>query len=127
MATSSTQNIYNGFSTVNPKSQKKFTLHNNDLIKQDILNALSTKPGSWVMNPTSGCIVWDKLFSSVSPVDVEDISSNITQIIARDPRVALTSIDVSQNPSNYSLTITLGLKYVSTNEIDTMMVLFNAQ
>lgn len=115
--------IYRGFSTVSSQSQKKFVLTDSALIKQDLLNALKTRRGSRVMQPNFGCIVWERLFENISQTDVEDISNNITSIINNDPRVNLVSLDIT--PSSYSITVTLVLKYVATNEIESMILTYN--
>jgi len=117
---------YYGFSTVAPESQRKFVLTDNDLIKQDILNVLMTKRGSRVMFPNYGCIVWEKLFENITQSDVSDIAENIKAIIANDPRVLLSSIDIAQNDNN-TITVSLDLKYVSSNQLDKMIVLFDSE
>ena len=115
--------IYNGFSTVSSNSQKKFVLTDGDLIKQDLLNVLMTRRGSRVMQPNFGCVVWEKLFENISPSDVQDISTNINQIINNDPRINLVSLDVSQ--SGNDITLTLVIQYASTNQLEQMIVLFS--
>jgi phage baseplate assembly protein W len=115
--------IYRGFSTISSLSQKKFVLTDAALIKQDLLNVLKTRRGSRVMQPSFGCIVWEKLFETISQTDVEDISNNITSIINNDPRVNLISLDV--NPSGNSITVTLILQYAGTNQTEQMQVIFN--
>ena len=55
--------------------------------------------------------------------DVQDISDNITSIVKNDPRVTLVSIDVT--PSQYSITITLMLRYTDTNELEQMILAYN--
>lgn len=117
--------IYRGFSTVSSQSQKKFVLTDAALIQQDLLNALKTRRGSRVMQPNFGCIVWEKLFETISATDVEDISNNITTIVNSDPRVNLVSIDITQ--TSYSITVTMVLKYASTNQTEQMIVTFTNQ
>jgi phage baseplate assembly protein W len=114
--------IYRGFSTVSSNSQKKFVLTDNDLIKQDLLNAFKVKRGARLMQPNFGCIVWEKVFENISPSDVDDIVANFKSIISNDPRVGLVSIDVS--PSVNNLTVTLVLMYVSTNQLEQMVIIF---
>jgi phage baseplate assembly protein W len=115
--------IYRGFSTISSQSQKKFVLTDTALIKQDLLNALKTRRGSRVMQPNFGCIVWEKLFETISQTDVDDISNNITSIINGDPRVNLVSLDIT--PASYSIVVTLVLKYVATNQIEQMILTYD--
>lgn len=114
--------IYRGFSTVSSNSQKKFVLTDNDLIKQDLLNAFKVRRGSRVMQPNFGCIVWEKIFENISPSDVDDIVANMKSIVNNDPRVSLVSIDV--NPSVNDLVVTLVLQYTSTNQLEQMTIIF---
>lgn len=116
--------IYQGFSTVSSTSQKKFVLTDNELIKQDLLNVLMTRRGSWVMQPKIGCIVWEKLFETLSPTDISDIANNIGAIVNNDPRLTLISIDVTQNGD--TVIVTLGLKFTQTNQIEQMIINFNS-
>lgn len=115
--------IYKGFSSVASQSQKKFVLTDNDLIKQDLLNALKVRRGTRVMQPNFGCIVWEKLFENISPSDVQDISDNIKSIINNDPRISLVSMDIT--PSVNNLTVTLVLQYASTNQLEQMIIIFS--
>jgi len=115
--------IYSGFSTVNSKSQKKFTLTGKNLIKQDLMNALMARRGQRVMQPNFGCIVWEKLFENLSPTDVNDIAANISQIINSDPRVVVLSVDVS--PSQNTIVVTTIIQYVGTDETDQLILNYN--
>ncbi|VVC05056.1 Gene 25-like lysozyme [uncultured archaeon] len=114
--------MYRGFSTISPLSQKKFVLVDNELIKQDLLNILNTKLGERLMYPNFGCVVWNKLFNNLSTTDISDISNNIQSIVSSDPRIALNSLDINQSGNN--ITLTLVIKYVSTNQLETMAVTF---
>jgi phage baseplate assembly protein W len=106
-------------------SQKKYVLTDNDLIKQDLMNIFMTKVGSRLMYPTYGCIVWNYLFSNLNAGDLQTISENITGIIKNDPRVSLLSIDLT--PTQNTLTVTLTLQYVGTNQIDQMIINFDTE
>jgi phage baseplate assembly protein W len=114
---------YNGFSTVNAKSQKKFTLTGRNLIKQDLMNNLMTRRGQRLMQPNYGCIAWEKLFENLSPTDVNDIAANVSQIVNSDPRVAILSVDVSQ--SQNSITVTAMIQYVNTDQTDQLVLNYN--
>lgn len=116
---------YRGFSTVSSDAQKKFVLTDNKLIRQDLLNALNIRLGSLVMQPTVGCIVWNVLFENITPSLIEDISTNITGIVNNDPRLNLQSLDITSLDN--SITITMKLLFVLTNEVDIMTVTFNSQ
>jgi phage baseplate assembly protein W len=120
----SSQITYRGFSTVSASSQKKFRLVDHALVKQDLLNALMTKPGSRVMQPTFGCVVWNKLFDNITPADATIIADDIQALIANDPRLNILNIDVTQVVN--TLTITITLQYTDTNEIDTLIATYDS-
>ena len=115
---------YKGFSTISDSSQKKFTLTDNGLIKQDLMNALMTRRGSRVMQPNFGCIVWEKLFDNLTTTDLNEIGDNITLIVQSDPRLSLQSLDIT--PGINSITVTLGVQYNINNELDQLILNFNS-
>ena len=115
---------YKGFSTISDSSQKKFTLTDNGLIKQDLMNALMTRRGSRVMQPNFGCIVWEKLFDNLTATDLNEIGDNITLIVQSDPRLSLQSLDIT--PGINSITVTLGVQYNINNELDQLILNFNS-
>ena len=116
---------YKGFSTVSSSSQKKFVLVDNALVKQDLLNVLMIRRGSRVMQPNLGCIVWEKLFETLSATDVSDIADNIGTIVNSDPRLSLISIDITQNQN--TIVVTLMLLYTQTNQTEQLILNFNSQ
>ena len=56
--------IYKGFSTYN--RNKKFSITDLDLIKQDLFNHFNIRRGEKLMNPNFGTIVWDLLFEPLT-------------------------------------------------------------
>jgi phage baseplate assembly protein W len=117
--------IYSGFSTVSSDAQKKFVLTDRKLIQQDLLNALKTRRGQRLMQPNFGCIIWDKLFDNITQTDLDDISANISSIINNDPRITLVSLDLTQG--QHTITVTVIIQYVNTNETDQLIVNFNSE
>jgi|WetSurMetagenome_2_1015567.scaffolds.fasta_scaffold436532_2 uncharacterized protein len=117
--------IYSGFSTVSSNSQKKFILTDHQLIIQDLTNAFKTRRGERLMLPDYGCIAWEKTFENLSQTDIDEISSNISSIINNDPRVTLSSLDISK--SDNTLTITIIIQYVNTDETDTIKLIYNSE
>ncbi len=115
---------YIGFSTVANGNRKKFTLTDNTLIKQDLLNAFNTRLGSMVMQPSAGCIVWDSLHEQITDSLKNDIIQNITSIVNADARINLQNISIS-NTLN-SITITLVILYIATNQLETLIVNFDS-
>lgn len=115
---------YSGFSTVSSDSQKKFVLTDRKLVQQDLLNVLMTKRGQRLMQPEFGCIIWDRLFDTITQTDLDDISANINSIVNSDPRINLVSLDLTTNQN--TITATLIIQYVGTNETEQLIVNFNS-
>lgn len=116
---------YRGFSTVSSDAQNKFVLTNKKLIIQDLLNALNIRIGSVVCQPTVGCLVWNVLFENITQTIISDLTDNITGIVNNDPRLSLQALDITSVEN--TITITLTLLFVQTNEIETLTVNFNSQ
>lgn len=117
--------FYKGFSTVPKANKKKFGLNGATLIKQDLLNALHTRRGSRVMQPNVGNICYEYIFENLTVSDQNDIISNLTGIVANDPRVSLQSINLAT--ATNSITVTMTILILATNQLETLVTEFNAQ
>ena len=115
--------IYQGFSTVYNQGNKKYSLTSYDLIKQDLLNALNTRKGSRVMNPNEGTIIWDMIFEPLTEETQQAIVQDIANIVAKDPRLSVSNIDITA--VNNSIFMTLDLVYVTDNVADIMRIRFD--
>jgi phage baseplate assembly protein W len=119
--------LYRGFSTVNQLSQKKFRLTDTELIKQDLLNALNTPLGSRLMLPREGCIVWELLYEPFTPEVQEQISNNLYDIVSRDPRITIQSLNLIPDEDQNSITMEINLLYTNTNQLEQLIVQFDEQ
>ncbi len=112
---------YKGFSTLG--SSHNFRLTDFDLIKQDILNHFNIRKGEKLMRPNFGTIIWNTLYEPFT----EDLKSVITQdiqsIAAYDPRVSFDNIIITEY--DQGILIELQLRYVLTNQTNTMLLRFN--
>lgn len=115
--------IYQGFSTVYNQGNKKYSLTSYDLIKQDLLNALNTRKGSRVMNPNEGTIIWDMIFEPLTEETQQAIVQDIANIVAKDPRLSVSNIDITA--VNNSIFMTLDLVFVADNVSDIMRIRFD--
>lgn len=115
--------IYQGFSTVYNQGNKKYSLTSYDLIKQDLLNALNTRKGSRVMNPNEGTIIWDMIFEPLTEETQQAIVQDIANIVAKDPRLSVSNIDITA--VNNSIFMTLDLVFVTDNVSDIMRIRFD--
>jgi phage baseplate assembly protein W len=119
--------LYRGFSTVNPLSQAKFKLTDFELIKQDLLNAFNTRKGSRLMNPSEGCIVWDLLFEPLTDTAKINLVNDLSSIVARDPRVRLSDIQLIDGTDANQITVEMALETVNGDFTDVMRVIFDEQ
>ena len=115
--------MYKGFSTVYNQGNKKYSLTSYDLIKQDLLNAINTRKGSRVMNPNEGTMLWDLIFEPLTDENQKALVQDISDIVAKDPRLSVSNIDITA--ANNSIFLTLDLVYVADNVADTMRVRFD--
>ncbi len=107
--TQKTQQIYKGFSTVDPNNRGA-KLYDFDLIKQDILNHFNTRRGSRVMNPEFGTIIWDLLMEPLTENVRRLLENDITAICSYDPRAYPIQIDINEYEQGYLVEITLNLR-----------------
>lgn len=112
---------YKGFSTTGRTSN--FRLTDFDLIKQDIFNHFNIRKGEKLMRPNFGTIIWNCLYEPFT----EDLKSVIVQdvqaIASYDPRVSFDNIIITEY--DQGILIELQLRYVLTNQTNTMLLRFN--
>ena len=114
--------IYKGFSTVN--RSKKFRASDIDLVKQDLLNHFGIRKGEKLMQPNFGSIIWSLLFEPLSDSVNQLIVQDVKNIVAYDPRIALTNITVTGQ--EYGIQIELDLVSLPPNQTTTMSLMFDA-
>jgi phage baseplate assembly protein W len=115
----STTPVFIGFAS-NISSKKLFNI---ELIKQDLLNNINTKKGERLMDPTYGCIVWDLLFEHQNESVVSEMKTDLMNIIAREPRVTLQTMDIIA--FDYGYVANIVLFYNTFNTVDSYTVAFN--
>ena len=113
--------IIKRFSTHNKQYSNKFTLSGFELAKQDLTNHFNIRKGEKLMSPEFGCIIWDSLYDPLTDTIVEDIESNIQEIVAYDPRIEAESILVEQ----YGLLIEMNLTYIPDQQVDRILLDFS--
>ena len=112
---------YKGFSTYN--RNKKFSLTDLELVKQDLFNHFHIRRGEKLMNPEFGTIVWDLLFEPLTEDIKAALSEDVKRIVNTDPRFAVDHIVIDQY--EHGLSIRLELRMLDTDETDTMILLFD--
>lgn len=113
--------IYKGFSTYN--RNKKFSVTDLELIKQDLFNHFNIRRGEKPMNPNFGTIIWDLLFEPMTEDTRKKLADDVKKIVNSDPRVSVEAIHINQY--DYGLSVGLELKALQTNELDAMILLFD--
>ena len=114
-------NTYKGFSTLS--GTRNFRLTDFDLIKQDIFNHFNIRKGEKLMRPNFGTIIWNVLYEPFTEDLKSVISQDIQAIAAYDPPVSFDNIIITEY--DQGIQIELQLRFVVTNQTDTMLVRFN--
>lgn len=113
--------MYRGFSTIG--RDKKFRLTDFDLVKQDITNHFYIRKGEKLMNPNFGTIIWNVLHEPLTEDLKRVIITDIQNIAKYDPRVSFENVLVSEY--DQGIQIELDLRYLQTNQTNTMNLLFD--
>ncbi len=113
---------YKGFSTL---AGKNFRLTDFDLIKQDIVNHFNIRKGEKLMRPNFGTIIWNVLYEPFTEDLKSVIMADIKAIASYDPRVSFDNVIVTEY--DQGLLIEIQLRYVTTNQLGTMLLNFNGE
>lgn len=92
---------FKGFSTID--RYKKFTLTDNELIKRDLLNALTIRVGELPGRPSFGTRLWNFIFEPNTPDIVRQITAELERTTTYDPRVRIDDVIVTTDPSGVIL------------------------
>jgi phage baseplate assembly protein W len=119
-----TSQFYVGFSTQDPLS-RTVTMYDFDIVKQDLLNYFNTRQGERVMQPGWGTIIWDRLYDPFTDEVRSEIEEDIKKIIASDPRVAISSVDITE--ADFGMVLEVNLRFLATSQVDVMRLNFDKQ
>jgi phage baseplate assembly protein W len=122
VTTKKTSQFYKGFSTVD-ESTTNVKIYDYELIKQDILNQFNTRKGERVMNPVFGSVIWDLIYEPLTPAVKQQIAADIDRILASDPRVIPTRVNIVEQ--DYGFLLELTLTYKNTDVSDNMVLSFD--
>ena len=112
-----------GFNTQN--QYKKFTLLDYELIKRDLLNAFNIRQGQLPGRPGYGTVIWDYLFENQVEVVQQGIISEVQRVIAQDPRIAVSEVQVY--PQQNGILIEIELQTVGGQNAELLNIFFNPQ
>jgi len=94
-----------------------------DAVKANLLNFILTGKRERVMNPTFGSGVRDLIFEQQTDEltdQVEDLIIGGVEVYF--PQVRINSLNVSQSPDNYTVTIYLNYSVINTNIQDELQI-----
>ena len=111
-----------GFSTVN--RNKNFVLVDDDLIKQDLLNAFNIRQGELVGRPGYGTLIWNYLFENQTSELETAIYREVQRVIGGDPRLYLNNLYMY--PQENGILLQLDLQTVATTSPQILSIFFNA-
>ena len=112
-----------GFNTID--QNKKFTLVDFELIKRDLLNALSIRQGEVVGRPGYGTVIWDYVFENQTQETERGIISEIQRVCGGDPRIQVTAIDLY--PQLNGMLIQVQIVVLPGQDAQLLSVFFNQQ
>jgi len=110
-----------GYNTIN--QFKNYTLTDFDLIKRDLLNALTIRQGESVMRPLNGSNIWNYIFEPQSPQTIKTIEAEIQRVVGNDPRITVSSIAVYSEENG--VLVELEVETVAGVGVETLIIRFD--
>ena len=110
-----------GYSTIN--RNKQFTLVDDALIKQDLLNAFNIRQGELVGRPGYGTIIWSFLFENQLPDTQQAIYDEVQRVAGGDPRLYIQN--VYSFPQQNGMLIQIILQTVATTTAQQLSIFFD--
>ena len=77
------------------------------------------------MSPSYGSIVWDLLFDPLIDSVIALIDDDCRRIVAKDPRLELIQVLVTESVDQQSVVVTLMLSYLPTSTVEELVATFN--
>lgn len=111
-----------GFNTVD-QLNPPYSMTNLSLVKRDILNHFATPMGSRLMMPFFGTRIYEMLFDPFDEYTKNAIIEDAVRVVASEPRVQLTSIDVYQE--DQALNIIMVVLFKPESVTDNLFVTFS--
>jgi len=110
-----------GYNTIN--QSKNHILTDFDLIKRDLLNALTIRQGESPMRPLNGTNIWNYIFEPQSPETVQLIETEIQRVVGLDPRIQIDNLAVFSQENG--ILIELQVETVAGVGVETLIILFD--
>jgi phage baseplate assembly protein W len=116
--------LFIGFTSRRDARPPNWRRYDLELVKIDILNQFMTPLGSRVMLPGFGSIIWELLFEPFTTSVQQAISQDVERVINSEPRVQLLQQMSQQTSEGNGIIVTVQLKYVPFNVVDTLAMTF---
>jgi len=119
--------LYRGFSTASylENPSKGFSLKNQDLIKQDLMNHIYTLKGERVHQPNFGTRIPLLAFEPLDEQTVKIITDDLNEVFKYDPRVRLIEMSIQPIPDNNMIVAFVDIEYLELNVTETLKLSFN--
>lgn len=109
-----------GFNTID--QNKKFTLLDFELIKRDLINALSIRQGELPGLPAYGTTIWSFVFENQSPETETAILNELQRVAAQDPRLIISSAEVYAQDNGLRIEVLMQVVSSSETELVTLFL-----
>ena len=110
-----------GYSTID--QYKSYTITDFDLIKRDLLNALTIRQGEMPGRPNVGTTMFSLIFEPQSETTNRAITKEIQRVVAQDPRIQISQVNVY--PQENGILIELEVDTVSGQQGELLNIFFN--
>jgi len=104
---------------------KNYTVTDFELIKRDLLNALTIRQGEMPGRPNVGTTMFTLIFEPQGEPTNQAIVKEIQRVVAQDPRISVSDINVY--PQENGILIELLVDAVSGQEGELLNIFFNSQ
>lgn len=114
---------FTGYSTIN--QYKNYTVTDFDLIKRDLLNALTIRQGEMPGRPNVGTTMFTLIFEPQGEPTNKAIIKEIQRVVAQDPRIQVSQVNVY--PQENGILIELEVDTVSGQQGEMLNIFFDSQ
>jgi phage baseplate assembly protein W len=111
---------YIGYNTIG--QTKKFTLTGRELVKRDLLNALSIREGELPGKPSYGTSIWNYVFEPNVPEIERRIVAEMQRLLDSDPRIEAEQIEVFSQ--DHGILIEMNVRILPDVDLVPLNILF---
>tara|TARA_B100001057_G_scaffold362272_1_gene364826 strand:+ start:3621 stop:4001 length:381 start_codon:yes stop_codon:yes gene_type:complete len=113
---------FRGFNTIG--QNKKFSLTDFNLIKRDVLNALTIRQGELPGRPEVGSTMWNYIFEGMTKENLQSMRAEVRKTIEKDPRVRLVTANF--HPAEHGVLVELFVQVINTTEQQRIAAFFDS-